>query len=208
MNLVTFSLAFKWLVAHGYLVMFAAMFVEGPITTTAAAFAVALGYFNPLAVFALSILGDIVADAVYYMLGYFSRISFIARLANRLGFTPRRVDKMDKLVHRHATSTIVALKLTPLVAAPGFILVGFIRFNFVRFLLICLIVSLVKTTLFMTIGYFFGKLFASLPDGNYILAGLLFCLLILYFVYQKLFAWLSKLINKNSDSPLPPPQAG
>ena len=73
-NITSFASAFSWVIAHGYPLMFVAMLIEGPIVTAAATFAVVFGYFNISMIFVLSILGDIVADVIYYIIGYFSRI--------------------------------------------------------------------------------------------------------------------------------------
>ncbi len=76
---LTFSAATQWVLMHGYWVIFLAMLIEGPVVTAAAAFAVALGYFNLWAIFGLSLAGDLVADIIYYAIGYWGRITVVER---------------------------------------------------------------------------------------------------------------------------------
>lgn len=158
-----FVVAFQWVIAHGYPLMFAAMFIEGPIITAAASFAAAFGFFNIFIVFILSLLGDLVADIFYYYLGYFGRIKIIARWGHLIGLTKSRLLHIEDLLKRHSVKTIIALKLTPMLPTPGFMIVGASRFSIRKFALVILLVTLPKTIVFVVAGYFFGQALSANP---------------------------------------------
>jgi len=199
MDTNTFYSVFSLLISHGYLIMFFIMFIEGPVATTAAAFAAAQGYFSLLAVFFISLAGDMVADTVYYCMGYSLRLTVIEKFGHFFGLTHSRIERLENLLKKHTIKTIVALKLTPMVPVPGFMIIGSARIPFLKFLAICLYVTLFKTTLFMIIGYYFGifyRFIKYLQYGNLVFLVVLAVFIGLYFVYKKLFSWLSSRIEK------------
>lgn len=128
-----FSTALSWVIAGGYALMFIGMVVEGPIITAAAGFAAALGYFNPLIVFLLAIAGDLVADFVYYAIGYVSRATFVERYGHRVGLTKERMLRLETLIKKHPKKTMVAIKLSPLLPTPGLMMMGAVRMSLEQF---------------------------------------------------------------------------
>lgn len=199
MDLTIFSTIFHLVIRHGYFLMFLVMCAEGPIVTAAAAFAVSQGFFSLPVVFILSILGDIVPDAIYFYLGYGARRSIIDKYGHYFGLPISRVTKIRELLSQHAIKTIVALKFTPFVSLPGFMLVGSARISYSKFILTCFLITLFKTTLFIITGYYFGMLYnigKYIKVGNLILFLILVIFGILYFAYRKLFWWLGRQIEK------------
>src|SRR5512140_1915224 len=111
MDLATFSGAFQWIIAHGYLLMFVIMVVEGPVITAAAAFASALGYFNLYLVFLLSILGNLVPDVIYYAIGYWGRKRLVNKYGHYLGLSDTRILHLENLSEKHAGKALTLIKL-------------------------------------------------------------------------------------------------
>lgn len=184
----SFGVVLQWVIAHGYPLMFLAMCLEGPTVTAAATFAVSLGYFDIWVVFALSLLGDIVPDMVYYAVGFFGGGRLAEAIGKKIGVTERRMETIRKKVTRHGGKTVAILKYTPLLAAPGLMLVGAAKMSIARYLFFVAAVTLQKTLLFMAIGYFLGQAYNV---GTYIQYGALvpFVLIVGYFsaafVYKK-----------------------
>lgn len=199
MDVSNFSIVLNWIISQSYLLVFLAMCVEGPVVTAAAAFASAQGYFNPALIFVLSIMGDMVPDSIYYYLGYFSRKSIIDRYGKYFGLHESRMLRIEKLLEKNLSKTIVALKFTPLLPIPGFMLVGSTKGSFFKFFTVCLSTTLVKTTIFLVTGYYFGKLYnfgKYIKYGEYLLLFLVVIFIILYFVYKKFLIWLGNKIEK------------
>lgn len=192
----SFQAVFQWVVAHGYPLMFLAMCAEGPTVTAAATFAVTLGYFNPFVVFALSILGDVLPDAIFYAIGYYGRLSVVKRFGHRFGLGEERIAKMEQAIKEYGGKTVAILKYTPVLAAPGLMLVGAMRMKWWKYLWLVFIVTLQKTLTFMLLGYFFGKAYNI---GSYIKYGALvpLVIIVLYVVFIILYKkYSSKIVSK------------
>lgn len=200
MDQASLHLMFLWLVKHGYVLMFIAMVIEGPVVTAAAALAAGLGYFNLYLVFLLAVLGDLVADAGYYAIGYWGRTKAVAKWGNKIGLTPNRILRMEALLHQHTIKSILVFKLTPTLAPPGLMLVGALRIRLKRFLTICGLIILPKTILFMCLGYYSSVILRS---NNWVIShielvfGISILMLILISIsLNKLTAYIGKRIER------------
>ena len=185
-----------WVIAHGYPIMFLVMCIEGPTVTAAATFALTLGFFNPFAIFALSILGDVLPDTLYYGIGRWKGMGFVTKFGHRFGMTESRIESLEKTIEAHGGKTVAVLKYTPILATPGLMLVGAMRMNWWRYFWFVFIVTLQKTLTFMALGYFFGRAYSI---GKYIKYGAMlpFIIIITYFVLAFLYKRISqRLVNK------------
>ncbi|HEX8974358.1 MAG TPA: VTT domain-containing protein [Patescibacteria group bacterium] len=182
----SFQAVLQWIIDHGYPLMFLAMCAEGPTVTAAATFATTLGYFSPLIVFALSIVGDVIPDMIFYAIGYFGRNAVVKKVGKRLGLTEKRLLALEQKVSHNGGKTVAVLKYTPILAAPGLMAVGVARMPFGRYLFYVVLVTLQKTATFMLIGYFFGKAYNV---GKYIKFGAFvpFVIIVLYFLFAYLY---------------------
>ena len=194
----SFQYVFQWVVAHGYPLMFLAMCAEGPTVTAAASFAATLGFFNPFIVFALSMLGDIIPDVVFYGMGYWGGFGTVKKFGKRFGLTEERTQHMENAIEHHGGKTVAVLKYTPVLAAPGLMMIGALRMKFPKYLGYVFIVTLQKTLMFMLIGYFFG---AAYNIGNYIKYGAIapFVLIILYVIFAIFYKRISERIAKKIE---------
>jgi membrane protein DedA with SNARE-associated domain len=200
LNITNFAGAFQWVIEHGYILMFVAMLIEGPIVTVAAAFAAALGYFDVFIVFILSFLGDIVADVIYYFIGYFSRLAVIEKFGKFFGLTEKRMHRIEELLNGHSVKTIIALKLTPVLPTPGLMLVGATKMPIKRFVKICSIIILPRTIFLVIMGYYFGaayEVMANQFEKNYfILIAIIATVAIIYYLFNRLLAYLGRRVEK------------
>jgi membrane protein DedA with SNARE-associated domain len=199
MNIFDFNSLLPWLIAHGYVVMFLLMCIEGPLATTAAAFAASLGYFNPFFVILLSILGDLVPDTIYYYIGHFSRTSVIDKYGKYVGLSEHRMKRIEELLDKHFYKTMISFKFTPFVSVIGFMLVGSTKKSYTKFIIACTLITLAKTTLFVLVGYAIGKFFALrayIGYGDYFLFGVFIIMALVFFGYKKLSSWLGNKVEK------------
>lgn len=181
-DFTSFAAVFMWVIAHGYFFIFLIMCVEGPITTAAAGFAAALGYFNPGLILIISILGDLIPDSIYYAIGYFGRFALIEKFSLRIGLTQARIDSLEKKLQKHFGRSMIVLKLTPIVPTVAFMLVGYLKLPFIRFTKFSAAVTVPKSIIFLALGYFFGQLYninqylhyASIFFPVVIISGMLF----------------------------------
>jgi membrane protein DedA with SNARE-associated domain len=158
-DFANFSSVLTWVLGHGYVLVFLVMCAEGPITTAAAGFAAALGYFNPGVILILSILGDLVPDTIYYLMGRKGRLASIEKMMHRIGLTQERVARLETLLKKHFNKTLIVVKVTPVVGPLGYMLIGYLRLSFRQFILICSAVTIPKAIIFLVVGYYFGQLY-------------------------------------------------
>lgn len=194
-NIGSFSETVAWLRSAGYFLMFIAMVVEGPIVTAAGAFAAALGYFNIFIVLALAVLGDLVADFIYYYAGYFGRARFAEKYGHHIGLTRLRLRRMERLIKTHPKKTVTAIKLTPLLATPGLMLIGATRMPIGEYAGMVLSVALPKIVLFVILGFYFGHAYDSFSGiferGEYFIPIAVAATAIAFYGYKKASAALA-----------------
>jgi membrane protein DedA with SNARE-associated domain len=184
--------------ANGYFIMLVLMILEGPIITYISAFAASLGVFNVYAVFILSVLGNIIPDIVLYSIGKISSSGKTNNFLKSLGLTKERINKLEKKFRKHAVKSIIFVKFVPGFPVPGLIFTGFSKINFKKFFLTCLIINVVGSIIFVSLGFYSGiaaeNFLKYLNLKEYILIGLVVLSLALYFLIK----WLYKKFG-NSD---------
>ncbi len=196
MDAGNFAAVTQWVMSHSYFFIFLAMCVEGPIVTMAAAFAAALGYLNLEAVLGLAILGDIVPDAVYYALGYWGRLKVIGPHGRHFGVSSERMEKIDRLLHRHPGQALMLIKFAPILATPGLILAGATHMPLRTFAGWSLLITAPRVALFAGLGYFSGRTYnlagAFSSGGEYLIFLAVLILAGGYYALRRLFEFLSK----------------
>ena len=156
MVLIDFTNAIPILQAHGYWVLLLATILEGPISTAAGAFAASLDILNIYLVILISFLGDLIGDSIYFFIGRYSRKPIIERYGGRVGITPARLVSIEGQLKKHFFKTLVLLKLTPLLAPPGLMLVGASKVSYKKFILSSLIIIIPTSLIFAALGFYIG----------------------------------------------------
>ncbi|HEU5114278.1 MAG TPA: VTT domain-containing protein [Candidatus Paceibacterota bacterium] len=170
-----------------YFVLFAIMVVEGPVVTSAAAFAARFGFFSLTAVFLLSVAGDLVGDFIYYGIGYFSRKKLIDNHGHRFGLDKDKIDRFDAAFKKHRLKSLIIAKLAPAIPGPVLIAAGALRMDLWTLIWVSVALAVPKYALFMLLGYSFGDLYVRFFHYYDILGWVLVAALIVgsYFIYQR-----------------------
>ncbi len=170
-----------------YLVLFVIMVVEGPIATSAAAFAVHLGFFTLPMIFILSVAGDIVGDFIYYGIGWASRETLITKHGHRFGLTPEKLARFDAAFKKHTIKSLVIAKLAPAIPGPVLIAAGALRMPLWTLIWLSFALAVPKYLLFMLLGYEFGDLYVRFFHYYDVAGWILVPILIIgaYFIYTK-----------------------
>ena len=174
-----------WVLHHGYSLLFLLMLLEGPVVTAAGAFAAALNYFNIWIILGLSILANLIPDAIYYAIGYWTRGRVLEKYGHYVGITNERILLVEKLAQEHTGKSLLAIKLIPLLATPGLIVVGASRMDIKKYAFWSLIITLPTTLIYLILGFYFGAAYDRidhyLHSGIYvIIAGVAIVLLLVY----------------------------
>lgn len=196
MPALTLTALVPWIISHGYFLFFLVALIEGPLVTTAAGVAAALGYYSILIIILIAIAGDLTADVVYYFIGYHSRSLILERYGHHFGLTKERMEKIGKTVHTHFAKTMIIIKISPLIPVPGLIAIGASRAPLRKFIGMSLLVTVPKALLFALLGFYSGKAYtyldSTITSGTYAAGGLILIIVVIYLIYKKITSNISK----------------
>jgi membrane protein DedA with SNARE-associated domain len=188
---------FQWIIAHGYLIMFVALLIEGPVVTSAGAFAAKLGYFNIYFVFLLSVLGNLIPDILLYAVGYWGRGRLIDRFGHYLKLDKNKIKHLEALMERHAGKTLFAVKMLPFMAVPGLMAAGLVKMNLKKYITLSTIIIFPTSLVFLLIGYYTGTAYntwsRNITNGSYLLGGIAVLFIVASYAWKKITA---KIANK------------
>jgi membrane protein DedA with SNARE-associated domain len=187
----------QWVFQHGYFFIFLLMLVEGPVVTAAAAFAAALGYLNIWIVLLLSVLGNLIPDAISYAAGYWGRGQFVDRYGHYVGLTPEKLKIAEKLLAENAGKALFTIKMVPLLATPGLITAGIVKMNLRQYIWWCIAITIPSSAIYLVLGYYFGAAYTTIDHylhiGVYvIIAGAIIISLFVYFQRRYFNDWFKK----------------
>ena len=149
--------AIALLIRYKYALLLPIMVAEGPIIAVIGGLLASHGVLSFPAVCALSVIGDLCGDSVYYCIGRWGRRSFVARWGGYIGLTPARMREADHYFEHHAAATLITAKLTHAAGIFALVAAGASRMPFLPYLGYNLIGTIPKSVTFVTIGYYFGS---------------------------------------------------
>ncbi len=200
MDLGIFSGITQWVLEYSYFLFFIALVIEGPAVTAAGAFAVTLGYFNIYAVLFLSILGNLLPDAIYYAIGFWGRRQLVDRYNRYFGLTKEKIDRLEKLSEEHAGKALLLVKLVPFLATPGLIIAGATRMPLKKYVWWSIIITAPSSLLFLIIGYYSGAAYQTINHyidlGAYLIAFIIILFIVVSYFYKKLAKKLAERIER------------
>jgi len=161
MGVGTFIDVFSFIQTHGYGVLLLGTLIEGPVVTAAGAFSASLGLFNLFIVLLISFAGDLIGDSIYFYIGRFGGKPIVEKHGHKIGLDKKRIKHTEFLLKKHFLKTLIVLKLTPLLAPPGLMIIGASKISFKKFLLNSLIVIIPASITFALLGYYLGLAFDS-----------------------------------------------
>lgn len=154
-----------WLESSKYVLIFIGTIIEGPVVMMVSGFLYKLGSFNFFPMYIALVFGDFVADIGWYCLGRYGTRSAIYKYGHFIGITPITLEKVEKLFKKYHQKILIISKLTN---GLGFALVvlivaGMFKIPFKNYVILNLIGGFIWTALLVTIGYFFGNIFQTIP---------------------------------------------
>jgi len=189
--------AFSFIQTHGYLMMFLGMIVEGPTVTTAAAFAASLGLLNIYLVLLISFTGDLVGDLIYFYMGRWKGRKAIEASRYKFGISKKKIKSLEKRLHKYFLPTLFVIKITPMLAPPGLMLIGASQVSFKKFLVSTLLLIIPASIGYTILGFYFGIAASSLFKYFNIAKELMLVFIFIagivaYFVEKRIFKKLSR----------------
>ena len=182
----------------GYFILFIVMVFEGPIITYIAAFAASLGVFNIFYVLILSFLGNVVGDLMFFFIGRIGKKYVVDRYVHHW-LKEGRINKIREYLKNNPGKTIVAIKLTPPLPAPGLILAGASEISLKKFLIYSSIVSAAISIFLTILGFYSGVAFNTIANNfNYIILTVVGAIILTFLVFM-LMRYLSKKISNRIE---------
>lgn len=182
-----------------YGLLFPAVIIEGPIATIIAGLLTAHGQLGFAVSYLVVVVADTVADLGYYAIGAFGKTKISQRLRPRIGITPERLSALRTDFLLHGWKAFLTGKI---LHGPGIAILvaaGAARVPLPRFLGYNVTITLVKSLVFLLIGYYFGQalgLFKQYLDLYALLASGVVVIIVTTFLIKKISR---KNNNENSD---------
>ena len=148
--------------SHGLLLLAPLAVLEGPIVTVVAGSLVPLGLLGFVPVYIVVILGDLVGDSLFYLLGRKGLAHLPLRWRARFGLRRRRLDDIARHFHTKGGRTLIAAKLTHSLGFVALTAAGASRMPFGAFLWYNLLATIPKSLAFLLIGYAFGAAYTRI----------------------------------------------
>ena len=154
----TFSDLIQPIAGWAYILLAILVAVEGPITTLAGAVAASTGLMNPILVFVFASAGNLIADTLWYTVGYLGKTEWLIRYGGRLGITEKFIARLQADVRDHIHKLLFVAKLTLGFVIPTLIAAGLARVPFKRWFGVLFTAECIWTGSLVVVGYYFGYL--------------------------------------------------
>ncbi len=178
------------LLTYKYLILIPLAIVEGPILMVICGFLVTLGVLNPILVYAILVMGDVVGDLFQYYLGYYGK-----RFLKYFKITDEKLLVTEAYFKNNYKKAIVMSKVIYGIGFVGLVAGGAIRLPFGKYVKTCLVVSMTQYFIFLIIGIFFGQAYIVIEKYLNLYAAILsvIALVILLFVFIKKYKLSTKI---------------
>lgn len=150
------------LTQYGYLIMFPAAIVGGPYIALIVGFLISTGTFSFIPSLIVLLVADIAADMIYYAIG---RFGGEVTLVNIFRVTKERISKLEENFKKYSFHTLTVGKFLHGAGVIVLVAAGVVRLSLVEFIGYNAIATLAKTTMLLTVGYFFGNWISNLRTG-------------------------------------------
>jgi membrane protein DedA with SNARE-associated domain len=154
--------------------------IEGPIATLLGAVAASAGLMRPAYVFASAAAGNLVADSLWYSLGYLGKMDWLIKHGRILHIERRHVMQLEHEIRQHARKMLLVAKLTASFSIPALIAAGMARVPWRRWFSVVFIGEMICTGSLVVGGYYFSESLKKMERGLQIasIAGVLIVLVL------------------------------
>jgi membrane protein DedA with SNARE-associated domain len=153
-----------------YILIVFLVMLEGPATILLASGFSASGMLQPMYVFYAATLGNLIADTLWYALGYYGNIEWLLRLPKFLKLDEVKLNRLMGVINRHAIKLLIFAKVTNGLIVPVLIATGLARVSMRRWFPVIFLTNLVNSAVFVTIGFFMTHSLLHVQQGMRYLA--------------------------------------
>jgi len=161
-------------------------FFEGPYAMMVSGFLIKLGIMTLVPAFIALSIGDLLADTVWYYVGYFFGNKFAHRFGKFFDISAESIENAKELFSRHRKKILLGSKMTAGfgLSLATLITAGIVRAPFGEYLLLNFFGQFVWTAVMLSVGYFFGNLYLVIDSvlGKIFIVGI--AILSLYLILR------------------------
>lgn len=161
-------------------------FFEGPYIMMLSGLLIKLGVLTLIPAFIALSLGDLIADTVWYYVGYYFGNQFVRRFGKFFDITKENIESVKRLFLNHKKKILLGSKMTAGfgLSLATLVTAGMVRAPFGEYILLNFFGQLVWTAVMLAVGYLFGNLYLVIDNvlGKAFLVGL--ALVVLYLLLR------------------------
>lgn len=146
---------------YGYYFLFPIAILEGPIISILGGFLVSVGKLNFIIVYLIVILGDIIGDTMYYVLGRWGE-KHIRKYGIHVGITEARIEKTKNYFHENHKKAVVISKVAHGIGMAGLVVAGILKIPYKKYIRTCFYITSAQALILLTLGVLFGHAYATI----------------------------------------------
>jgi len=141
-------------------------FFEGPYIMMMSGFLIKLGVLTIVPTYIALSIGDLLADSVWYYVGYFFGNGFVRRFGKFFDINAASIENAKELFSKHRKKILLGSKMTAGfgLSLATLITAGIVRAPFAEYLVLNFFGQLVWTTVMLSVGYLFGNLYVVIDN--------------------------------------------
>jgi membrane protein DedA with SNARE-associated domain len=148
-----------------YILLAILVAIEGPVATLLGAVAASAGLMRPGLVFLFAATGNLSADSLWYLLGYFGRIEWLFRGGRRFGIKQEHLERLQFEIRKHTVKILFFAKLSVSFVIPSLIAAGLVKAPWRRWFPALLGAETIWTGSLVLIGYFTTEALKRVEQG-------------------------------------------
>ncbi len=148
-----------------YLLLAILVALEGPIATLLGAAAASAGLMRIWAVFVAAAAGNLTADTLWYLLGYYGKVDTALRLGRWAGLKRKHLDRLTVAMQKHALRILFFAKLTAGFMIPSLIATGLARIPWKRWFPVVFLGEMIWTGSLLLIGFYTTEAIKAVAQG-------------------------------------------
>jgi len=151
--------------AMHYIILAFLVAVEGPLMTLLGAAASSAGFMQPMGVFFAASMGNLLADFIWYSLGYLGKIEWAHQYGGWLGMKPHHIERIEVHINSHAAKVLFLAKLSAGLMIPSLIAAGLAKVPLKKWLPALLIGETLWTGTLVLCGYYATEAIKQVEKG-------------------------------------------
>jgi membrane protein DedA with SNARE-associated domain len=155
-----------------YVVLALLVAVEGPIATLLGAAAASAGTMRPIPVFIAASIGNLIADTLWYTLGYAGKMEWFLRFGQRLGISYDLLQRLQHSMRKHTARILFFAKLSVSLVIPSLIAAGLVKARWRSWFPSVFGAEMIWTGSLVLIGYYATEAIKRVEQGlEYVILG-------------------------------------